>query len=95
MIMSLSVESTAKDHTQRSNVGLSSIDLQTTAEPHKIANWEELAQILFSMGPVGVLEGTTIVGRVNGYVQDPVYGKLIRIERVDEKGSPVSEKVQG
>jgi len=54
------------------------------------AGWMDLAGVLFAMGPVAVLEGTTIVGRVTGYTDDPTWGKIIRIQRVDEKGHPVS-----
>ena len=54
------------------------------------ATWSELAGALFAMGPVAILEGTTICGMVTGYTDDPAYGKLIRIQRVDEKGNPLT-----
>ena len=53
------------------------------------ASWSELATALFAMGPVAVLDGDVIFARVTGYCDDPTWGKIIRIQRVDEKGHPV------
>lgn len=64
------------------------------------SQWEATAKKLFAPDPVGVMErvdGTfTIFARVVGYVDDPTYGKLIQVERVDaggERGTPPSKKV--
>jgi len=46
--------------------------------------WEVTAQRLFSQGCVGILEGTNIIARVVGFVEDPIYGKLIAIQRLDD-----------
>ena len=60
------------------------------------ADWEILAEKLFSTGPVGIMEevdGThTIFAKVVGYVHDPVYGRLIQIERVDGQGKAETEE---
>jgi hypothetical protein len=49
--------------------------------------WEKTAHELFSTGPVGIMEIVdgehTIFARVIGYVEDPTYGRLIQVERVD------------
>ena len=53
--------------------------------------WEDLAKQLSDSGPVGIMEavdGTyTIFARVVGYVEDPTYGKLLHIQRIDAGGS--------
>ena len=53
--------------------------------------WEDKAKELFDVGPVGIMEavdGTyTIFARVVGYVEDPTYGKLLHIQRIDRYGS--------
>ena len=62
----------------------SAITLQT--------DWESIAHQCFSKGPVGVMEMLedkhTIFARVVGFVDDPTYGRLIQIERVDQGGRP-------
>ena len=64
--------------------------------------WEEVASQCFRTGVVGVMEpgeGTyTIFGRVTGYVDDPTWGRLILVERVNAEGetsTPTPEKVAG
>lgn len=55
--------------------------------------WEAVAKKLFDSGPVGIMEkreGTyTIFARVTGYVDDPTYGRLVQVHRVD--AAPVED----
>jgi hypothetical protein len=54
--------------------------------------WETTAKKLFADKAVGVMsliDGKhTIFARVTGFVEDPTYGRLIQIQRVDEQGAP-------
>ena len=64
--------------------------------------WENAAKRLLDSGPVEIMElvGDTysIFARVVGYVDDPTYGKLLQVERVDAAGkgtTPSPEEVEG
>ena len=67
--------------------------LSTAPRPPQ-TEWEQLAQLLLSGNPIGIMEthtdGTSsIFAKVTGYTEDQIFGRLLRIERVDEKGLPV------
>ena len=59
--------------------------------------WETTAKKLFADKPVGVMAEMngkyTIFARVTGYVDDPTWGRLIQVQRVDEQGAP--EPIEG
>ena len=72
---------------------LSTCDWKSTVS-EKYPSWEQLAAKLFETGPVGIFEehedgSTSIYARVTGYTEDPVYGRLLRVQRVDRTGTPV------